>query len=76
MRENAIIGFDRKIELPWLDATAARVADGAGDREVRDDLMSLLEARTPARPSIAPVIRSRQEIEGWGAGVLRRLPLI
>ncbi len=43
MRENTLIGFDRKIELAWLDATAARVADGAGDREIRDYLMRLLD---------------------------------
>ncbi len=43
MRENAIIGFDRKIELDWLDATAAQVAAGAGDREIRDYLWKLLD---------------------------------
>ncbi len=43
MREHAIIGFDRKIELDWLDATAAQVAAGAGDREIRDYLWKLLD---------------------------------
>ncbi len=43
MRHQAIIGFDRKIELDWLDATAAKVVVGAGDREIRDYLWKLLD---------------------------------
>lgn len=37
------LGFDRKIHVEWLDATAARVAWGAPDAEVRRYLTALLE---------------------------------
>ena len=37
------IGFDRKVELAWLDAVASRVAAGAGEEDVRAYLWGLLE---------------------------------
>jgi len=37
------IGFDRRIDLEWLDATAGRVAAGESVAEVRDFLWNLLE---------------------------------
>ncbi len=43
MRHHGIIGFDRKLELLWLDAVAARVADGDDDREIRDHLWRHLD---------------------------------
>jgi hypothetical protein len=37
------IGFDRRIDIEWLDAVAAKVASGASDAEVRAYLWNLLE---------------------------------
>lgn len=37
------IGFDRKIELDWLDATAGAVAGGLGPAGVREHLQQLLD---------------------------------
>jgi len=37
------IGFDRKLDIEWLDATAAMVAGGASPTEVRTRLRQLLE---------------------------------
>jgi len=37
------IGFDRKLDFEWLDATAAMVAEGASPTEVRTRLRRLLE---------------------------------
>ena len=38
----AMIGFDRKIDLAWLDAAAGRLATGQSEAEVRAFLWSLL----------------------------------
>lgn len=38
----ARVGFDRKIKLEWLDATAARVASSPADADVRGYLADLL----------------------------------
>lgn len=40
-----IIGFDRKIQLDWLDATAEWVAQGLGLSEIRSRLDQLLEGQ-------------------------------
>ena len=37
------IGFDRKLDIEWLDATAAMVANGASPQEVRERLRRFLE---------------------------------
>lgn len=42
MRTN-VIGFDRRLDLDWLDAVAGKVASGAAPQEVRAFLHSLLE---------------------------------
>jgi len=39
------IGFDRELELGWLDATAAFVADGSSPAETRSKLDQLLQDR-------------------------------
>lgn len=46
-----IVGFDRKLELEWLDATAAQVAHGASPDEVRAYLWKLLEGSVSAGSS-------------------------
>lgn len=43
MTRRSIIGFDRKIDLEWLDAAAGQVAAGASNSEVREYLSDLLE---------------------------------
>jgi len=42
MTRRSIIGFDRKIDLEWLDAAAGQVAAGATNAEVREYLSKLL----------------------------------
>jgi len=37
------IGFDRRLELDWLDATAGRLATGATPKQVREAVYHLLE---------------------------------
>ena len=43
MNRRARIGFDRRIDIEWLDAIAARVAANAASREVRQFLWQLLD---------------------------------
>lgn len=43
MSNRTSIGFDRKVDLAWLDAVASRVADGATEEEVRSYLWRLLD---------------------------------
>ncbi len=43
MGRRTTIGFDRKVDLAWLDAAASRVAAGATEEEVRAYLWRLLE---------------------------------
>jgi hypothetical protein len=43
VRERHTIGFDRKVDLAWLDAVASRVAAGASEEEVRSYLWRLLD---------------------------------
>lgn len=42
MNRRAKIGFDRKLELEWLDLTAARASEGASSESVRDYLLTQL----------------------------------
>lgn len=44
MKRDAI-GFDRDLELAWLEATAARVAEGQSPAQVREFLWRLLEGK-------------------------------
>lgn len=44
MKRDAI-GFDRDLELAWLEATAARVAEGNSPAQVREFLWKLLEGK-------------------------------
>lgn len=44
MKRDAI-GFDRDLELDWLEATAARVAEGSSPAQVREFLWKLLEGK-------------------------------
>jgi len=43
MSRRQAVGFDRPIDLSWLDAVAAKVAEGASPPEVRKYLYSVLE---------------------------------
>ena len=43
MSRRSAIGFDRRIDLEWLDATAGKVAAGAEPDEVREYLHGLLD---------------------------------
>jgi len=45
VKNNKTIGFDRKIELSWLDATAYWTSQGLGERGVADKLSELLGGR-------------------------------
>lgn len=59
MIRRATIGLDRAIELDWLDAAAARVAQGGTIEDVRDYLRTLLEEPIPgfsARKKTATVL--------------------
>ena len=49
--ERKIVGFDRKLELSWLDATAAQVAHGASADEVRAYLWKMLDGSVSAGSS-------------------------
>lgn len=42
MTERKVVGIDRKLKVDWLDATAARVADGSSVEELREYLRDLL----------------------------------
>ncbi len=42
-RERKVVGFDRKLELSWLDATAAQVGEGATAAELHAYLWKMLE---------------------------------
>lgn len=44
MSRRARIGFDRKLELEWLDLSAAKAAAGASTEEVKEYLLSALDA--------------------------------
>lgn len=43
MSRRARIGFDRKLELEWLDLSAAKAAAGASTEEVKEYLLSSLD---------------------------------
>lgn len=43
MKRRSAIGFDRRIDIEWLDAAAGKVAAGASEAELRDYLWNLLE---------------------------------
>jgi hypothetical protein len=43
MTRRATIGFDRRLDIEWLDAAAAQAADGASSAEVREYVWNLLE---------------------------------
>lgn len=43
MTRRSTIGFDRRIDIEWLDAAAGQVAAGSSDEEVREYLWTLLE---------------------------------
>jgi len=65
MRNRTSIGFDRKVDLAWLDAVASRVAAGATEEEVRSYLWRLLDEAVSGRkarpvrllPEVAPAHR-------------------
>lgn len=42
MRARKVVGFDRKLRIEWMDATAAKVADGLSLPELRDYLREFL----------------------------------
>ena len=46
-RDRQVVGFDRTIELSWMDATAGFVADGLATAEVRRRLFAYLEGIVP-----------------------------
>ena len=69
IRSDHWIGFDRRIELSWLDVAAAKVSDGASVEEVRDHLLRFLQSLShdpeesgSARPKTVRVI-----LRIWGA---------
>lgn len=51
------LGFDWKVQLAWLDETAARVAAGARPKELRDYLEEYLQRQTDV--SLSPTARSK-----------------
>lgn len=63
MTRRSTIGFDRKLELEWMDFAAAKTAEGATDEELRAQLLSYLtslshgnEASGSARAKTARVL--------------------
>jgi hypothetical protein len=57
--QDRIVGFDRKIRLEWLDATATWIAEGAPPSEIRSRLNDLLGgtvAGAKARVNIVSVL--------------------
>src|SRR5699024_8255226 len=46
-RHRQVVGFDRTLELTWMDATAGFVADGLGTADVRRRLFEYLEGIVP-----------------------------
>ena len=50
-RSDHWIGFDRRIELSWLDFAATRVADGASESQIRADLKAFLQSRSDSSGS-------------------------
>jgi hypothetical protein len=87
MTRRARLGFDRTIALEWLDATAAKVADGASDAEVRTYLMEVLKgevAGTGAHGAIGKTVtvlshiwsRVPPECAPLRARALRALPTV
>lgn len=50
-RERKVVGFDRKLELAWLDATAAQVAAGATADELHAYLWKMLDGQVSAGSS-------------------------
>ena len=68
-RKEKWIGFDRRIELGWLDYAAGLVVDGAPGEEVKEGLMAFLQSLSydpeetgSARPKTVRVI-----LRIWGA---------
>lgn len=51
MNQRKHIGFDRKLKLEWLDATAAQVARGAVGRELKAFLWKFLEGTVSGETS-------------------------
>jgi hypothetical protein len=49
--ERKVVGFDRKLELSWLDATAAQVASGATADELHAYLWKMLDGSVSAGSS-------------------------
>jgi hypothetical protein len=46
-RDRQVVGFDRTLELPWMDAAAGFVADGMTPPEVRRRLFTYLDGVLP-----------------------------
>lgn len=46
-RDRQVVGFDRTLELTWMDATAGFVADGLATADVRRRLFEYLEGIVP-----------------------------
>lgn len=51
------LGFDWKVQLSWLDESAAQVADGAGPKELRAHLEEYLQRQSDVR--LSPSARSK-----------------
>lgn len=43
MTRRSTIGFDRRLDIEWLDAAAAQAADGSSPSEIREYIWNLLE---------------------------------
>ncbi len=85
-RRDKWIGFDRRLELSWLDLAASKVAAGASPDELRDDLLSFLQSLSndpaesgSARPKTIRVIlriwgSPEAELEGFNASCAELFP--
>lgn len=88
MSRRSRIGFDRKLELEWLDVTAAKAAEGMTPEELRDYLLSHLdrlafgnEATGSARAKTVRVLlriwgKVEPELESLHARALQILPQV
>lgn len=68
MKRRSTIGFDRKLELEWLDVTAAKAAEGASRDELRDYLLSHLDSLAYGNkaPGSARAKTARVLLRIWG----------
>jgi len=69
MRSSAWIGFDRRIELGWLDFAASLAANGRPGHEIQEELLSFLQSLSfdPHEMGSARAKTARVILRIWGS---------